>query len=140
MNKFLRIFGILLLGVSALFGILFYAGGETGGTPDYTNTVLIWAAILAGLAAILSLVFPLIQMVTHPKKARGSLLGILVLVVIGLIAYSLASSEPLTFAKENPQNVPDILKQAGTGLITMYILLGVGIVSIIFTEISKVFK
>ena len=141
MNKFIRILGIVLLAVSAIFGIIFYAGPETAsGAPTFTNTILIWAAILAGTAAILSLIFPLIQMVTHPKKARGSLIGILVLVVLGLISYALASSEPLHFPKPTEANVPHILKQVGTGIYAMYILVGLGILSIIFTEISKVFK
>jgi hypothetical protein len=141
MNKFIRILGIVLLAVSAIFGIIFYAGPETAsGAPTITNTILIWAGILAGVAAILSMIFPLIQMIMHPKKARGSLIGIIVLVVLGLVSYALASSEPLAFPKPEPNNVPTILKQAGMGIITMYILLGLGILSIIFTEISKVFK
>jgi len=141
MTKFIKILGIVLLSVSAIFGIIFYAGPETAsGTPTFTNTILIWAGILAGIAAILSLIFPLIQMVTHPKKARGSLIGILVLVVLGLISYALASSEPLHFTKPTEANVPHILKQVGTGIHVMYILVGLGVLSIIYTEISKVFK
>jgi len=141
MNKFIRILGIVLLAISAVFGIIFYAGPETAsGAPTFTNTILLWAGILAGIAAVLALIFPLIEMVMHPKKARGSLIGILVLVVLGLIGYALASTEPLTFAKPNPHNVPQILQLSGMGIITMYILVGLGVLSIIFTEIAKVFK
>ena len=141
MNKFIKILGIVLLAVSALFGIIFYFGPETAsGNPAFTNTILLWAGILAGITAVLSLIFPLIQMIMHPKQARGSFIGIVVLVVLGLVSYALASGEPLTFPKPNPQNVEPVLKQAGMGIITMYILLGLGILSIIFTEIAKVFK
>ena len=141
MNKFIRILGIVLFGVSAVFGIIFYAGPETAsGNPAFTNTILLWAGILAAIAALLALVFPLTEMVMHPKKARGSLIGILVLVVLGLVGYALASTEPLTFAKPNPNNVPSILRLSGMGIITMYILVGLGILSIIFTEIAKAFK
>jgi uncharacterized membrane protein len=144
MSKFIRILGIALLAVSAVIGILYYAGPELSGPVDahpvHTNTILIWGAILAGVAAVLALIFPLFQMVTHPRKAKGSLIGILVLVVFILIAYSFASSVPLDFTKPNENNVPMILKRVGTGLITMYILLGIGVLSIIFTEISKSFK
>ena len=144
MSKFIRILGIVLLAVSAIIAILYYAGPETTSfgedAPVYTNTILIWGAVLAGIAAVMALVFPLAQMITHPKKARGSLIGILVLVVLVLIGYSFASSTPLDFPKPNPNNVPETLKQVGTGLITMYILLGLGILSIIFTEITKAVK
>ena len=144
MKRFVYILGIVLLAVSAIIAILYYAGPETTSfgedAPVYTNTILIWGAILAGVAAILALIFPLMQMVTHPKRARGSLIGILALVILVLIGYSLASSTPLDFTKANVNNVPETLKQVGTGLITMYILLGLGIVSIIFTEVSKSFR
>ena len=140
MNKFIRILGISLLALSAIAGILFYAGGKTGDTPNFTNHVLIFAAILVGLTALLALIFPLAQMITHPKKARGSLIGILVLVIVALIGYGIASDVPLNFTKPNELNVAPVLKQVGTGLITMYILFGVGLLAIIFTELSKAFK
>ncbi|SRR6056297_390028 len=140
MNKFIRILGIVLLALAAIAGVLFYAGGKTGETPDFTNHILILAAVFAAIAAVLSLIFPLIQMITHPRKARGSLIGILALVIIALIAYSVASDVPLNFVKENELNVPPVLKQVGAGLITMYALFGIGLLAIIYTELAKAFK
>lgn len=140
MSKLLRILGIALLILSAIAGVLFYAGGKTGEVPKFTNHVLIYAGILAGLAAVLSLIFPLIQMITHPKKAKGSLIGILALVIVALVAYALASDVPLNFVKENELNVAPVLKKVGTGLVTMYILFGVGLLAILYTELAKVFK
>ncbi|MFO8234263.1 MAG: hypothetical protein R6U04_02490 [Bacteroidales bacterium] len=144
MKKFIRILGLALLAISAVLAVLFYAGPETTGAageyPVYTQQILVWAAILAGIAGLSALGFQLVNMIIHPKKARGSLVGIVILAILVLIGYGLASSDPLTFAKANPNNVPQTLKQVGTGLITMYILLGLGILSIIFTELSKTFK
>jgi uncharacterized membrane protein len=144
MSKFIRILGIALLAISAIVAILYYAGPEKTmfgeDAPIYTNTILIWGTILAGLAGILALGFQIVNMILFPKKARGSLIGILVLVVMILIGYALASSVPLEFTKPEPNNVPPVLKQVGTGLITTYILLGLGILSIIFTEVSKAVK
>ncbi|MFP3861302.1 MAG: hypothetical protein ACLFUW_10810 [Bacteroidales bacterium] len=144
MNKFIRILGIVLLAISAIFAVLFYAGPETtsaaGDHPEYTQQILTWAAILAAIAAASTLIFQIVHMVLQPRKARGSLIGIVVIAILVLIGYGLASAEPLNFVKENPNNVPQTLKQVGTGLITMYILLGLGILSIIYTEVSKSFK
>jgi len=124
--------------------VLFYAGPETTGSagdyPVYTTHILLWGVILAGIAAVLALIFPIIQMITQPKKAKGSLIGILALVVLVFVGYALASSEPLDFVKANPNNVPDTLKQVGTGLISMYILLGFGLLAIVVTEITKAVK
>ena len=136
-----RIVEIVLLAVSVILGIMYYAGGElAGGEPVYTNHILVWGAILAGVAAIMSLVFPLAQIIAQPKRGRGTLIGIVAMVVVVLVANALASSEPLNFTTPNPDNVPPVLKRVGTGLITFYILAGIGLVSILFTEISKSFK
>lgn len=133
---------IIILGaISLVLGIMYYTGGEmAGGEPVYTNHILIWAAILAILAAGMSLLFPLAQIITQPSRGKGTLIGILGLVVVVLIAYGLASPEPLNFTTPNPNNVPTVLKNSGAGLITMYLLVGIGLVTILFTEISKSFK
>lgn len=136
-----RIIEIVLLAVSVILGVMYYAGGEmAGGEYTYTNQILIWAALLAGIAALMTLVFPLVQIILQPKRGKGTLIGIVALVVVVLVAYGLSSSEPLNFATSNPDNVPSTLKRVGTGLITMYLLVGVGIASILFTEITKSFK
>ena len=88
----------------------------------------------------MALLFPLAQIIANPKRGKGTLIGILGLVVVILIAYGMASSEPLIFPTPNPDNVPPVLKRVGTGLIAMYLLFGIGLVSILFTEISKSFK
>ena len=136
-----RLIIIILGAVSVILGIMYYTGGEmTGGEPVYTNHILIWAAILAALAAGMSLLFPLAQIIAQPARGKGTLIGILGLVVVVLIAYGMASSQPLDFPTPNPNNVAPVLKNAGAGLITMYLLVGIGLVSILFTEISKSFK
>ena len=136
-----RIIEILLLAGSVILGVLYYAGGEmAGGEPVYTNHILIWGGVLAALAGLMAVIFPLAQIIAQPKRGKGTLIGILSLVIVVLIAYGLASSEPLSFPTPNPDNVPPVLKRVGTGLITMYLLVGIGLVSILFTEISKSFK
>lgn len=136
-----RLIIIILGGISVILGVLYYSGGElAGGEPVYTNHILIWGAILAVIAAAMALLFPLAQIIANPKRGKGTLIGILGLVVVILIAYGMASSEPLIFPTPNPDNVPPVLKRVGTGLIAMYLLFGIGLVSILFTEISKSFK
>ena len=141
MGLFRRIIEILLLAGSVILGVMYYAGGEmAGGEYVYTNHILIWAAILAGIAIAMSLIFPLAQIIAQPKRGRGTLIGIAALVVVVFVAYNLASAEPLNFTSPNPNNVPTVLKNVGTGLITMYLLVAVGIGAILFTEVSKSFK
>lgn len=136
-----RIIEILLLAGSVVLGVLYYAGGEmAGGEPVYTNHILIWGAILAAIAAAMALIFPLAQIIAQPKRGKGTLVGIAALAIVVFIAYNLASAEPLNFPSPNPNNVPPVLKRVGTGLITLYILIGIGLGTILFTEASKSFK
>lgn len=136
-----RIAQIATLAASVILGILYYAGGELpGGEPIYTEYIIIWAYVLTVIAALMTLAFPLSQIISEPKRGRGTLVGIGALIVVVGISYSLASSEPLHFTTPNPNNVPTVLKNVGAGLITMYLLVAIGIGAILYTEISKSFK
>jgi len=143
MSKILRIALILLFVISALLTFLFYAGGEdASGNPVYTNAFLVWAAILAVIAVVFTLVLPIIQMITNPKKAKKGLLGVIALVVVLAIAYFMSSGELLGI--KNPDlvkyDVPSTLKYAGTMINSIYILAVVAIGTMIYTEVAKIFK
>jgi len=143
MSKILRIVLIILLAVSAVLGILFYAGGEDiSGQPVYTNTFIVWAYILAGIAVFFAIIFPIFQMIKNPKAAVKGLLGFLVVAVVVFVAYAVSSGEKLGIT--NPElmqyDVPGTLKYAGTLLNSVYFLAGLAILSMIFSEVSKMFK
>ena len=143
MNKVLRIVLIILLAVSAVLGILFYAGGEDiSGQPIYTNTFIVWAYILAGIAVVFAIVFPIFQMIKNPKAAVKGLLGLVVVAVIVFVAYAVSSGEKLGIT--NPElmqyDVRGTLKYAGTLLNSVYFLAGLAILSMIYAEVSKIFK
>jgi hypothetical protein len=146
MSKILRIVLLVLLLVSVVFAAMFYAGPTTmvGGeeAPVYTETFIVWAYALAGIAVVMSLIFPIFQMVTNPAKAKKSITGILLLGVVIFVAYLIAGDTPLGIT--NPDlvhhDVPSTLKQVGTGIQSMYLLLGLAIASILYTEVAKIFK
>ena len=143
MNKILRILQIVLLALSALFAIMFYAGGDDiSGNPTFTNLFIVWAVILLGISVGLAVIFPIIQMITNPKNAKKGLIGIVALVVVLAIAYVMSSSEQLGIT--NPElmqyDVPSTLKYAGTMINSIYVLAGVAILSMIYTEVAKIFK
>ena len=143
MSKILRIVLIVLLAISALLTILFYAGGEdVSGQPVYTNIFLLWAVILTGITVGVTVTFPVIQMITNPKNAKKGLLGIAALVVVIAIAYGLSSGEAL--GVRNPDlvqyDVPSTLKYAGTMINSIYVLAIIAFVSVMYVEVSKIFK
>lgn len=109
--------------------------------PTITKTILLWAGILAGITALLSLVFPIINMVTNPGSIKKTLITLVGVAILLFVAWLLASDEILDMPHyEGKDNVPSTLKLAGTGIITAFILAVLAILSILYSEIVKYFK
>jgi len=143
MTKILRILLIVLLAISALLALLFYAGGkDISGDPAYTNIFILWAYVLTGIAVGFAVIFPIFQMITNPKNTKKSLLGILALVVVVGIAYVLSSTQQLGITNVDlvQYDVPSTLKYAGTMIHTVYVLAILAIVTMLYTEVAKIFK
>jgi len=143
MTKILRIVLIVLLAISALLAILFYAGGEDiSGQPVFTNIFILWAYALTGIAVGFAVIFPIFQMITNPKNTKKSLMGIAALAIFVVIAYGISSSEALGITNSElvEFDVPSVLKYAGTMINSIYILAAFAIVSMIYTEVAKIFK
>jgi len=147
-SKIISIVLWVLMGISIILLVLFYFGKVVPGTEDtnlhepvITQTFLVWAYILGGITAGLALTFPIINVIQNPKSAKKGLFVILGIAVLIFIAYSLASDHVLNIpGYDGKDNVTKTLKFTGTGLITMYILAGLAVLSIIYSEIAKYFK
>lgn len=147
-SKIISIVLWVLMGISIILLVLFYFGKVVPGTEDtnlhepvITQTFLVWAYILGGLTAGLALIFPIINVIQNPKSAKKGLFVILGIAVLIFIAYSLASDQVLNIpGYDGKDNVAKTLRFTGTGLITMYILAGLAVLSIIYSEIAKYFK
>jgi len=138
----------LLLAISLVLVGLFFFGNYVPGTagtpmeePLITNKILLWAFILLIIATAVALLFPLAFLAVNPKNAIRPLIILVLIAVFVFISYLLASDEVLYMPAYNGgDNVPAVLKKAGTGLILAYILAIGALASILFTEISKIFK
>jgi len=148
MNKLSNILNYVLyslLAVTVVFTIMYFTGGDVPGetytTPVYTDLVLNWAKFLVAATAIITVLFEVVNVVLNPKNAVRSLISIGVLIVIGLISYSLADGTPLVLGGyDGPDNVPSMLIMADAFLYGTYALLGVVFIAILSTELSKLFK
>lgn len=139
LSKYLNILTYVMLGLTVIFVAMFYFGGEVPNaaytTPVYTDSLIYWAKALFYITVGLSILFPVIQLVTNPKGAIKGLAGLAGLGLIILIAYSLSDGTLLDLpGYTGEDNNVGTLKFADTVLYTMYIL-GIGtIVSIVVTE------
>jgi K+ transporter len=148
MSKISRYVLYALMAISVVLIMLFFFGGYVEGTkgtnfaePLNTNIALIWAFILFLIALITALVFPLAFLIMNPKRAIRFLIGLGAVAVFIFIAYQLGSDKLLNLINYNgPDNVPKTLKLVDTGLILTYALMLVALVSILYNEVSKMFK
>jgi hypothetical protein len=133
LSKILNIVLYVLLGISALLGVLFYAGSVD------SETLIAWCYILFGISAVAAIVFPIITMAKNPAGAKSALLGVVALIIVFVIAYALAGDEMLPKYKGFIEG-PEASKRVGAGLIAFYILAVGAIVATVYSGVSKLFK
>lgn len=133
LSKILPIVLYVLLGISALLGVLFYAGAVD------TELLMTWCYILMGLATAAAIVFPILAMTKDPKAAKGALIGVGALVVVFVISYALAGDE-MTPKYEKFISGPGESKLVSTGLIAFYILAIGAIIATVSSGFMKLFK
>ncbi|MGC9343786.1 MAG: hypothetical protein ACP5E3_13865 [Bacteroidales bacterium] len=107
-----------------------------------TDIALIWAYILVIITLIVALVFSLGFMFTNTKTlVRGLLILVGAAVLVG-VAYMLGSDTPLQIiGYEGTDNKdPQVLKLVDMGLISTYFVLGLIVLTILYSEVAKYFK
>lgn len=142
----------VLMGVSVVLAIVFYMDVselpsdatremEMEVLDSSVNLFLGWGAFLVGFSALATLVFAVVGWISQPKKAVRALISIALLAIVVLIAYFMADATPLNLpAYDGTGNTPEWNKFAGTGLISMYILLGLAVLSIFSSGLIKLIK
>jgi hypothetical protein len=143
MQKISSIVLYLLAAISVILAILFFVGGETSdaagqatGEPRFTALFLSWSYVLFFIAVALTLLFSLYYIITHPKALKGTLVTLAVGAVLVVIAYLLASTEPVP-GRGIEDTTESTLKWVGTGLYLTWILGGLAILGIIASEIYR---
>ncbi|MBN2275521.1 MAG: hypothetical protein JXK95_14405 [Bacteroidales bacterium] len=136
----------ILLALGAALLIIFFVAGptpQTEGTPleepKFTDLALKFAYVYFAIAAVLAVLFPILDVIAHPKGAGGLLIAVLFFVGVFLLAYFLSSDKVLP-DMVNAANVPERIKLVDTGLLACYIFGGVAFLGIFFTEISGIFN
>jgi hypothetical protein len=137
--KYIKYFTWLLAGLSVIIILLFFRSSDNmtlanAGEWSILDGYLTWAYILLGIAVIAAVGLPLIYMLKNPHMLKKAVTFVGLLALIIVIAYLLASSDPLpasALAKTDVRPTPEELKFTDTGLITMYILLGASVLSIL---------
>ncbi len=105
---------------------------------EYVLPGSMWLFIIAAVGAF---VFgSVMSIISNPKGVVRSLIAIVALGVIFFIGYSMASPELKPFYQEFGVETESASQLVGGGLLTFYIMFGIAVVGIIFTEIFNLVK
>ncbi|MBN2165520.1 MAG: hypothetical protein JW717_04520 [Marinilabiliaceae bacterium] len=137
------LFGLIL--ITLVIMALFYFGGELEGaanpTPLYYENSLNWSIILIVIASVATIGFEIYNMILHPKNAIRTLTSMGLLIAVFVVSYLFSDGTPLKIVGyEGSDNVPSVLITTDTMVIGTYILFGVAVFSILYIEISRLFK
>ncbi|MDQ3392664.1 MAG: hypothetical protein M3512_00910 [Bacteroidota bacterium] len=91
------------------------------------------------IAALGAIILPLINSLGDPGSLIKTGAGIGALLVIFFISYAIAGNEVMPFYAKGGVG-PELSKWVGAALITMYVLFVIAVVSILVTEVSKLFR
>ena len=142
---------LLLLGVG-VFGYFVVASAlypepatefpvGTVGNAMGVNVMLIYAYVVFAVALVLAIVFPVINILSNPKGAMRTLVGLVAMIVIFGISYLLASDAPVPNPAENGffTNAAT-LKLTDVGLYSAYAIFVIAILVILWGEIRSAVK
>ena len=124
----------VLLAVSAVLGILFY----TDVISD--DLVLYWGYLLVIVTAAITIIAPLIYLIFNLRNALKFLIILAAMVVLAVVSYALSTNEFSALKLEEMESSAETSVMVGAGLIFLYILAALAILSIIYASISRIFK
>jgi hypothetical protein len=104
---------------------------------EFVDIMLYGSYLLVIVAALGAIVLPLINALGNPKSLLKSALGIVIIGVIYLISWAVSGDE--VTARYIKFDITSTSSQViGGVLITTYLLMGIAVLSIIYSEIRKI--
>ena len=141
MKKILIILKYVLLAGSVLsiVGLLFVEE-KSAGEDMIVGIMLAWLYCLIGMAAIVTLLLPLINIVKDPKGAYKSLVGLGVVVVVLALCFAFSDTTPVTNSGGGFFENPTELRLSDTGLYAAYFAIATAMLATVAGELWNSFK
>lgn len=96
--------------------------------------------ILIAICVLAILIFAVSRIISNPGAAKSALLGIAALVVVGIIAYFFSSGADATGIYADLEVSESTSHIVGAGLVGLYIIMALTVLSIIYVELTRLFK
>jgi Ca2+/Na+ antiporter len=134
--KLVKYLSYLLLAVSAVLIVLFYAQG----TPEsMVSTILGWAYILLGVALVSMLVLPLFFR-SGKKTQKSTLIAVAIFAVVVIFAVATSSSAPLEGVATSVEPSASDLKFTDGAVMSAGLLIAVAFIAIIVGSLKGMFN
>ena len=131
LNKIIKWCMVVLLIISAALAIWGAAVGYESNDGQPIDVMLYWAYILIGV-----IIGGIVMAKDNPKSLLSVALGVVALVVVCLVAYFIASGEPIP----GREDATSALKLTDTVLNLIYLLGGLAILAIVAGEVRLSIK
>jgi hypothetical protein len=107
-----------------------------------TDIALGWAYIMVGITLLLALIFPLFYMFSSTRSLIQTVGVLAIAAVLVGVAYLLSSDTPIYIPgfEGTDNSNPGVLKFVDTAMFTTYFLIGLALISILFSEVVRYFK
>ena len=134
--KLVKYLSYLLLAVSAVLIVLFYAQG----TPEsMVSTILGWAYILLGVAVVSMLVLPVFFR-SGKKTQKSTIIAVAIFAVVVVLAVATSSSAPLEGVATSVEPSASDLKFTDGAVMSAGLLIAVAFVAIIVGSLKNMFS
>jgi hypothetical protein len=124
----------VLMGLSALFTILFYL------SPANPDLLLFWMYFLLILSGAVTLTLAGYNIIKNPKGSMKVVVVIGVIIVLGILSYALSSNNFPPALLEKYSISANGVKMVGASLIMTYFIMLIAIGVFIYTSISRFIK
>ncbi len=124
----------VLLTLAAVPGILYYVGGIS------TDAFLDWGKLFVILGVAVIIIAPIYTMIVNPKNLIKMLLSVVLLVVVLVVSYGLATNQFSALQLEKYNVTAETSRLVGMGLYATYISFGLAVLAILYSGVVKLFK
>ena len=135
LSKFVQWFLYLLLGLSAIMGVLFYTN-----TEGNIELFLYWGYFLFILVLATTVLVAAMNVLQNPKGSVKLLIALALMAIIFFISYSVSTNTFTPAMLEKMDTSATTVRFVGAGLFILYVM-GVGAIAVIlYTTVAKLFK
>ncbi|MCW1735598.1 hypothetical protein [Anaerorudis cellulosivorans] len=140
-----------IMGITVLILAVFLLGGEvpveervvpTISEPRFTDLLMYWVYALLAISVLVLIAFAVSDFISswkaRPKSAFRSLLVVLVFVAMLIITFAIGSGTPLNIVGyTGSENVPIFLKITDMWLYSIYLMVVVNVLALLFSPLLK---